>query len=389
MDPQLIQLHFAQLSKIWTRSKNNFYSDPQRKEYHSNLNLLYQELLKEDWKKLSSNEIAEKKKVIDFFFKSINFLDDSTTSNIPFEIVKCLEIAQNQWIPNTKGFIIVTSLIKDVYGFSFDPSLVVNNNYYTIISKLYNIDFDKKLIQINVPKYLRNDYLAMVPLYHELGHFVDKFYNISNAFYSYITNQFFTGKLSGENLKTVLYYFPYINDPSINEHYINKIPHPIFLSHIAEYFCDLYASQYIENSLVNFLSYITEDSKDYSFSHPSTVSRNKIVEDFLADDKKNYVLNLIKFVIIKISGNELKKRFVNFNSTDLDKLIPLKITDENQLHYLFNWGWNKWMNYAQDFEKSESMNYKLTESKVLEIINNLIQKSISNYIIEKNWNKLK
>ncbi len=83
---------------------------------------------------LSDSEILERKKVVDFIFKSVAFLDSSAYSTIPHEIVYCLECALKEW-ENTENYIIVTSLINDVSGFSFDTTLVVFEEYCLIINK--------------------------------------------------------------------------------------------------------------------------------------------------------------------------------------------------------------------------------------------------------------
>ena len=165
MNNKLLQLNFSQLESAWKKSKNNLYSDTKKISYHKNLVGLFNKMKAEDFLGLSEIETVERSRVIDFFFISITFLDGSTVSQIPFEIIKCLEEALKDWVDEHDDFIIVTSLVKGINAFSFDTRLTFGD-YYVIIEETYGIKFESKLIQINVPETLTRDYLANVALYH-------------------------------------------------------------------------------------------------------------------------------------------------------------------------------------------------------------------------------
>ena len=180
MKAQLLELHLSQLISAWSKSKLNIYSDCNKDSYHQQLGALFHDLTKEDFSTLSNNDLEFRKLTIDFIFKGLEFLDKSTLNAFPIEIVECLNVALNDWIDNN-DYIIVTSLNNSLSSFSFVPSLDFDDPLLLYIKTNYKIEFKKRLIQINLPKSFSKDYFANVVLYHELGHFVDLKYKISEA----------------------------------------------------------------------------------------------------------------------------------------------------------------------------------------------------------------
>jgi len=374
---KLLQLHFSQISKIWSKSRNNNYSDKSRSDYHAKLKQLYSLLLQEDFSKVERLEVEEKKQILSFFSESVTFLDNSTVTSLPFELVKCLEIALNEWSPDE--YIIVTCKVKGINAFSFDPKLAINDSVYDILKQNYNISFEKRLIQINVPEYLIGDYLANVILYHELGHFIESKYNIPDVICFEFLGDISNGKVKGDFYK----YFPFMK--GISDIYGEEVLDQI-KSHIAEYFCDLFASQYVDRSVNHYLSYIANDG--LSRTHPSTENRLSLVSKFL-NKEKSYTLDKIKYAVNKMTFKKLKIRYKIFSSNDFIRLLPITIKSEKELHYLFIYGWNLWLSDWKQFEIENKMKFQLKELNVYEIINDLIEKSIGNYIVMTTWEKVK
>ncbi len=387
MDSKLLNLHFAQLSSAWNYSKDNIYSDAKKSKYHNNLKILYSKIRDEDFSKYDENKLATVKSVCDFFFKSLEFLNSSTLNHIPFEIVKCLELALSDWENDKDDFIIVTSLVNNIHNFSFDPSLAFNDGFYNLIERLYSIEFSSRLIQINLPAYLDKDYLANVVLYHELGHFVDIKLSVSKAIYEDILNRLSENQLTSEEIDSLRVYFPYITNPVILTQYRSGIPIHVFSQHIAEYFCDLFAAQYVNSCSNHYLNYLTEGDPKFSQSHPSTINRVKMVESFL-DSDESFTLSLFRDAVSKCtSGKELTNRSEKFESENFQNLIPVDIINNGQLHYLFSYGWNLWLGNWEEFQSKNNMGFQLNRTQVYHLINNLIEKSIGNYIIVSNWQK--
>src|SRR5436190_152401 len=289
MQPKLLELHFSQLQSEWGISKYNSYSDVRKKEYHQNLETIIGFLEREDFSKLDEDQIQQRNFVIFFVFKSLEFLNHSTTSTIPYELVYVLELAMKEWAPEDE-YIIVTSLVDGINGFSFDSFLTFFDHVYKVIELLYKVKFKHRLVQINLPENISRDYLANVVLYHELGHFVEKKHAITRVIYEEIIKSIKGGGLPDADKKELIRYFPYLGEPA-NVDFLEKNydEYNIFALHIAEYFCDLFASQYIEGCSNDYLEYITQNQADYSSTHPSTPNRIVLVNIHL-EKKDGYLL---------------------------------------------------------------------------------------------------
>jgi hypothetical protein len=375
MKSLLLSLHFSQLSKAWYKARNNHYSDERKNKYQEALGILFEKISTEDFNTLNENQLLERQYVFDFFFKSLEFLNSSTFTQFPFEIVKCLEISLKEWVDNCDDFIIVTSLVNTNNAFSFDSSLVNNDSLYNLMGTLYDVSFEAKLIQINLPKFLSRDYLSNVVLYHELGHFVDTGYKISEAI---IDTILLTKNLNDD--------FPNYFEIDFGRTDLNR---DCYKNHIAEFFCDVFASQYIGETSNYYLGYITMNDDNDSYSHPSTTSRIKFVKDFLCNSNENPLLNLMKEATLQITGKELKIRHTKFTSDDFSNLIPVDIKSESELHYLFVYGWQMWLKKLDEVEQKNKMGFELERSTFYGLINNLIEKSIGNFIVTELWENSK
>lgn len=387
MLPKLVELHFAQLQSEWSVSKYNSYSEVRKQEYHDNLGKIISHLESEDFSTLDDTQITQRFYIIFFVFKSLEFLNNTTTSTIPFELVFVLELALRDWSPADE-YLIVTSLINGMNEFSFDNSLTFFNLVYTEIELLCGVKFKHRLVQINLPESTSRDYLANVVLYHELGHFVEKKYAISRVIYIELIKQLKAG-LGPDEQKDLFRYFPYLSDSdTVDELEKHYDPYNTFSMHISEYFCDLFASQYILDCSNYYLEYITLNQDYYSSTHPSTTNRVLFINEHLAN-KPGYVLKEYKRIIQSITGLNIVKRAKEFTSNNFENLIPAEISDPNELHYLFVYGWKVWLSDWNTMQTMAGINFKLKSINVYEIANNLIEKSIGNYINTIEWKDAK
>ncbi len=225
-------------------------------------------------------------------------------------------------------------------------SLLSSDNVYDYIESQYGVRLTYKLIQISIPKYEVNDYLFNVILYHELGHFIDMKYNISSRI-------------------------------AANEYpHLNEYQRSIKESHFAEYFSDIFAAQYISNYASVYLDYFAGDDPE-SESHPATADRSKVVDDFL-NDVDNQIIELIKNATLLSTKVSIGIKYEAFDIEDIISLIPAKIDKTTQLHYVFIARWKLWLDERDRFPVQDSI-------KLYKIINNLLEKTISNYMVESVW----
>ncbi|ATP92090.1 hypothetical protein VI35_20290 [Aeromonas caviae] len=298
-----------------------------------------------------------------------NFFTGSTTKKIPYEIVFCLEDACEKWIDEKT--IITTALSPDIHGFYFST---VERTFYDLSSKRFGIDFEHKLIQISLPEMYRRKPLFVTPLYHELGHFIDITIGISDI-------AFLICQRDGLSVINDLY------PPNLPKEISEQDKNRILMSHCREYFADLFSAQFIGYSGIKLLQEIAGDH-DASFTHPSTSNRVSIVSDFLQGNK-NSIIELFNFTI-SILHSHGKLRLPSLTACQLtpdisdafDNARPYRINSRDEMHAFVNSGWEYlcsakttprgcWSGFAPD----------LVEGK----INDLVEKSIRNYILMEKW----
>lgn len=354
MNYRTIELQILQLEEAFSKSRSNIYSDKKKEMHFKELHALFSKIKKSGYVAFDESEIGLHYQILDYIFKGLEFLDNSTLNVIPYEIVSCLEIALNDWIKSEK-FIIVTSLSNRNKDFLFESEENAEffKNLNEAINIRYGIGITNRLIKIVLPKILSRDYLSIVVLYHELGHFIDLELHIS------------------EKILAQLHGFPSLFNPTTEQRK--------FFHHNMEFFADLFAAQYINDASNLFLNYIAYNTPD-SATHPSTSARIYVVNSFLRSTSTPEIDRINKALVD--SGYpkfEIRHTPISISRSDFLNLIPQKIDDDKQLHYIFKLGWDFWNTSETNFLK------KFTPKQKYYVINNLIEKSISNYTIKKSW----
>jgi len=370
---RLLYLQLYQAETLISSSKKYNFSDKYKDQYLKTLVELFSAIKASINEELDDAKIFEKKSHLDFIFKSLEFLKDSTLNTIPFEVVGCLDRAMSDWIDPDK-FIIVTSLQNNLYSFSYDLTYAKKDIFYTSLQTEYGISFERKLVQINLPLNLSKDYLSSVALYHELGHFVDLQHSITGVAEYNISSNNYTNKASLEK------YLPLLKETVLDR---SKLYY-----HLGEYFCDLFAAQYIGDTLGLFLEYITNNSATESPTHPSTVNRIQVITDFV-NGNDNPIINYLQSVTSLITNKKLENRFDRIVSEDFYKLVPYDIENDRQLHGTIVYGWEVWMEDFKKFNDGMKYDVNLSEDTIYRVVNNLVEKTIGNYFTVQNWEKSK
>lgn len=386
MNSKLLQLHLAQAKRALDNSARNQYLDPRKSDYHANLIKLLDCLVAEDFEALQVDEKKIRKELIDFIFSSMEYLDGSLFSSIPFELTYCLESALSDWMPSDhRKYIITTALRPELFCFSLESVA----DRFRQINSLYGIDFNFDLIRISLSKYLAHDYLYNIVLYHELGHFIDEYHSISSKLIYYLSsqNQILN---TPQQLRSLGEFFPYLLGSAgtvdwaiLQRQEILQVAE----NHLMEYFADLFAAQYIGNGEQEVLRYLTFPNLNYtSNSHPSTQNRIKMVDDFL-QGHANSVIDLIRSFVFIISGQELKKRFDPMPTDDFYQMIPPEIPSVAGLHGIFPAAWQVYQSDHARFQQVNSLPNGFDSQEVYTIVNNLTEKSIGNYIVKKSFDE--
>ena len=149
-----------------------------------------------------------------------------------------------------------------------------------------------------------------------------------------------------------------------------------------EYFADLFAAQYINNASNLYINYIAHNAPD-SYTHPSSVKRINLVNDFLNGKTRTEVTEL-NTALVQGGCEQIKIRYehIKIQNSDFQILVPQKIKNIAELHYIFKLGWEFWETSETNFLR------KLNPRQKYHVINNLIEKSISNYIVKLRWEEV-
>ena len=380
MDYNLVELEFFRLFPHIQSLKQNHYPDKRIYNYQRSLFQLCVKIEKKitqrSFSKSGYEDLLELSNILIFVKTSIECLKDSTLNLIPFEALFCLEAALNDWADENhiENVLVITHQYREYY---YESMLSDAGPFFSLFADKYNVVFKQRLILISIPKFELNDYLSNVVLYHELGHFIERKYEIID-------------KMFAAGFKRLL------SPAEIKE--LNKKK-----NHYREYFCDLFAAQYIMNCCSMYLNYIAYGYNEDD-THPSTISRIEVVRDFLANSK-NVIVEELKAATRQMTKGmpsktrHLQMRVKPVEKTDFMNLIPCEIRVSNplsyekrepeqdefkKLHYLFVMGWELWLDKNNSFK-----GYQFSKLKIYEIINNLIEKSISNYIVQRSWDMTK
>lgn len=295
--------------------------------------------------------------ISDYLWSAIQYLDGSTTKVLPYEVVFCLEAALKDW--TSESYLITTAVLhaKDFFFQGMDEG------FYTVAKVLCGEDFKYRLIQIALPDLYRHKPLYNSALYHELGHFIDVHKGI-------------TDYLVLHNPRVAI---PALDTKPANwtdAHYEN-----VRRRHLMEYFADLFAACYIGPAINSFLSAFAPDHPA-SFSHPSTKHRVENVEALLSG-KKTPLIDAFNGVLTALKLPTLEKKYKAIDlSTALDNARPFSLASIEEVHGVFDSGWN----YLHDaLEKKKEPWSKLEENKIEKVINDLVEKSIRNFMVRELW----
>lgn len=191
-----------------------------------------------------------------------------------------------------------------------------------------------------VPKPLFNDFLFVSIIYHEMGHFVDNYYNISDEVARRIKNRLSEPK---EEERIRKEFFPIIQltyDETKGVYTDEKKRDEYIDAYIGEYVSDLFGAQYVGKHIINHIELNREGTYNLNHeSHPSPIARASLIAAFLEDDKSNFLLADILDSFVA-TGLELKNLYVRpADAANLEKGQPLTIRDDDELHSLFQLGW--------------------------------------------------
>lgn len=278
------------------------------------------------------------RQILIIVWRATKYLNGNTLNETPYEVVYSLSRALKDW--TTAPSAITTALLEDLQ-YHFDPLDPAH-----VIRLVVDSVFDVELIQIALPKLYRHRPIYNVALYHELGHYLDKRFQIVSM----------SLLLRPQTDKS---------DPLYRR----------------EFFSDLIAASYTGRAIIRLLEHIAPDATDDK-EHPATSRRIRNIEDFLAGKSNEY----IDIYQSALAGLSLAPLTVRYATPDVarcfDNMRPYAIKSEKELHGILDAGWEY---LARAHQKDHSPWKELEEHEIDRIINDLIEKSVRNWMITEKW----
>lgn len=382
MNPRYLELSRSQLVLTWNRSRFNHYSDKRKQQFHERLGELYEVLMTKNFTDpaYTKDELRFFRKVIEFFKDSLALLDNNTISSVPHEIIECLNTAAKQWDPDFDDYIIV----MEEGSYAIIPQVENYRFFYVTLKAKLGIDFKYILLRVRMPRQLTRDYLTNVCLFHELGHFIDTKFKISQS----VIVDLFTNWISGDRTKVDPWFIsgtPPFFVTSVIGAPAGYLPAGYTIFFLMEYFADIFGAQYIGPNYLNYLEYLSDDLNLDDPQHPSYNKRKQMYEAFCKGVDSNIVLKLIFEKTLSVTKHGLTKRYVDLDNKEMLGLVPTVLKNSDEMLSIFKMGWDVYMMGAEKIEKKNNLQHPLGSDQVYTIVNNLIEKSISNYLVTRDW----
>lgn len=294
------------------------------------------------------------------------FLTGSTTKQIPYEVVYAIERAAGEW--TTKKLLITTAIVQEA-NFYFHGG---RQDFFKSVETELGISIASQPIQIALPYIYRHKPLFCIPLFHELGHFVDAANEVVKT----------SMLMSPEDIGPDLPDLPISADIAKMSNQERANFRRIVHLHRAEYFADLFSAAYAGEAAKGFLQEFIPD-KGVSQSHPSSAARYRLMDDFLLGNT-NPILSLLQNAMTARGLKQLSIRFAQIRIEDaLDNVRPYHLGSDEEVYGLFNAGWRYLMNA---WGSPSGLWVNVPEDDIERVANDLVEKSIRNRMIEEGWN---
>lgn len=293
------------------------------------------------------------------------FLTGSTTKQVPYEVVYAIERAAAQW---THRRLLITTAIVQEANFFFKGG---SQGFFGVVESELGVTIDAEPVQIALPYIYRHKPLFCIPLFHELGHYVD---------------------VANDIIKTTLLQSPDDQGPDLPELKTGgeigaldgeerMLWAEIVEAHRREYFADVFSASYVGYAAREFLVQFCGD-EPVAKSHPSTKARFAVMDDFL-NGRPNAIVDMFQAALRARGLGALDKRYAASDAnTTFASVRPCLPKSDKEVFGLFQDGWT----FLHRTWATRSPNYaSLAEAEVERVVNDLTEKSIRNRIVTEDW----
>lgn len=370
--PDLLALDASQFHEVCKAINVTHNTDPKKNAFKQGLLQLSNSLLSEDIYAMPATSINERLSLVGIFLGWALALDNRNGYTLSKEMRSLLDNLCAKWIPDPEKYVFAVTDGDFSIMERYDPNIELTLEN---VKNLFGIVFPHKLVIFCSPKHLAGDFLYSCVLYHEMGHFVDAYYNISNQIFDDLNDKLTKGTL---DLGYMNQFFPLplllMRDPRKFRFCLKN--------QIGEYVADLFGAQYVGKNICNLLESLCRNHYDdiRDIDHPSPNHREKMVCDFINGVTTNELLNQI-LKEFSNKGHELKVRYHGIaDEAKLKAGEPLSINSDDELHSIINLGWEVYFSKASTMEALMGVpSNSIDNYSFYNIINEGIKASIENY----------
>jgi len=274
------------------------------------------------------------------------YLSGSVSREVPYEVVYGLELALDDWMAGQSKHVVTTAFLAE-QNYMF---VGVDDDFYGLVEDELGVIYTQRLVQVALPQLYKHSPINNSVLYHELGHFVDWQFGISNMMLL-------------------------LSSPRDSAEFFKN------RRHFPEYFADLFAACYVGGSIGEMLEALAPGAVD-SPTHPATGARVKAINEFL-NGIDNPIVNLCNFAL---SGRSLPQLQVRSRlpcvGAAFDNMRPCAFSTKEEVHGVFEAA----LKYLKEKVLRPSGPWThLGEGETTRVINDLVEKSIRNWMITERW----
>jgi len=310
-------------------------------------------------------EVALITEVVESIWRATQFLTGTTSNRVPYEITYLLREVLLDW---GLGDSIVTTSVNQSPDFYCERAGTAPDALIAELS-LPGLALSGHLVQMGVPEIFQHMPLLCSPLYHEVGHYVEEHERLITT-------------LSIAHRPELLQALPEA------QHFDASSRMVVAKAWATEHFCDLIAACYVGECVSDYI--IQWDHEQVSQpSHPAAASRAVVTRDFL-EGRSNPVVDLLKQGVSEAGLNiQLQKQFLLPAVDDcFADVRPAAVESIKQLHGLLPAAdafLKRLLTSPSDFKGCNIA--RVPRWRQPHVINDLIEKSIRSFMIEKAWDE--
>lgn len=286
---------------------------------------------------------------------AMQFVRGSRSNDAPYETQYVLRKALKEWIPEDA---LISSAALEEFNFFLNPADLWDHIGRSL-NRFDTQSYKPLVVRIGAPEAYKNRPIFCVPLFHELGHFVDHHFKLSEL--------------------SMLLHPPAAPQRGISQGEWNIIN----LRHRMEHFADLFSSCYCGAASTKSLLAIAPGHPD-SPTHPSTDKRVAIVDDFL-NGRPNHMVLIIQETLQARGQKKLDQWFALPDiGASFDDVVTYKIPNVSELYGIFLAGWD----YLHDQLENRTAAWvdgDVDAYTIEKTVNDLVEKSIRNFEIRERW----